>query len=331
MKRDNRMKNELTPEFLAEYYEKKFPMDYFMSFIGLSNFSNREFGFVVGKEAFVRNISFQNTDQLREYMINNAVKHAYVGAIYDTPPSRETPIQKIKWKGREFIFDIDIDEYDLVRKCGCKGYQYCKECWSLVQDAASFIDETMKDDFGFKEVIWIFSGRRGVHGWVMDKITQDFDQAQRVAILNYLTFIHDEKRTQSIEEIPNEAKPLRNRIYSLVAKSFLEKSTPEQLKELGISINKAKEIIQNVQLSEQFDHHQYNIIIPNDTLVRRKLSDEFILRRYPRIDRKVTMDTRRVSRMPYSVHGKTGQIAIEIKDIGNFYPDSAPTIWESLM
>ena len=325
------MNNKLTPELLAEYYEKKFPLDYFMSFIGLSNFSNREFGFVVGKDVFVRNISFQNTDQLREYMINNSVKHAYVGAIYDTSPSRENPIQKIKWKGREFIFDIDIDEYDLVRTCGCKGDQYCKDCWSLVQDAAIFIDETMKQDFGFKEVIWIFSGRRGVHGWVMDKFTQDFDQAQRVAILNYLTFIHDEKRTQSIEEIPNEAKPLRNRIYSLVAKSFLEKATPEQLKELGISLNKAKEIIQNVQLSDYFDHNQYNIIIPNDTLVRRKLSSEFVLRRYPRIDRKVTMDTRRVSRMPYSVHGKTGQIAIEIKDIRNFYPDSAPTIWESLM
>ena len=39
------------------------------------------------------------------------------------------------------------------------------------------------------------------------------------------------------------------------------------------------------------------------------------------------MDTRRVSRMPFSVHGKTGQIAIDItKDIRDFYPDSAPQV-----
>lgn len=325
------MKKKLTEEILAKYYEERFPMDYFLSFIGLSNFQNREFGFVVGDNKFVRNISFSSTDKLKEYMVQNSVKHAYVGAVYDQPPSKNNPIQKIKWKSREFIYDIDIDEYDLVRTCGCHGDVYCKDCWSLVQEAAIFIDKTMKDDFGFKDIIWFFSGRRGVHGWVMDKVTREFDQEQRVAILNYLTFIHDEKRSQSIEEIPNEAKPLRNRIYALVAKAFLEKTTPETLKEIGISINKAKEIIERVKTIENFDHNQYNILIPNDTNIRRKLSDEFIIRRYPRIDRKVTMDTRRVSRMPYSVHGKTGQIAIEIKDVDKFYPDSAPTIWETLM
>ncbi|MHA2357776.1 MAG: DNA primase small subunit domain-containing protein [Candidatus Heimdallarchaeaceae archaeon] len=96
-------------------------------------------------------------------------------------------------------------------------------------------------------------------------------------------------------------------------------------------MNKSKEIIKKIQQSENFDHNQYNILIPNDTNIRRKLSSEIILRRYPRIDRKVTMDTRRVSRIPYSVHGKTGQIAIIIKDMKNFYPDSAPTIWETMM
>ena len=264
-------------------------------------------------------------------MVKNSVKHAYVGAVYSKPPSKENPIQKIKWKSREFIYDIDIDEYDLVRTCGCAGDQYCKDCWSLIQEAAMFIDQTMKEDFGFKKVIWFFSGRRGVHGWVMDKITREFDQAQRVAILNYLTFIHDEKRSQSIEEIPNEAKPLRNRIYALVAKAFLDRTTAEELKEMGISTRKANEITSRLKTIEKFDHNQYNILIPNDTQIRRKLSSEFILRRYPRIDRKVTIDTRRVSRMPYSIHGKTGQIAIEIKDFNNFYPDSTPTIWEALM
>ncbi|MHA1801208.1 MAG: DNA primase small subunit domain-containing protein, partial [Candidatus Heimdallarchaeaceae archaeon] len=188
-----------------------------------------------------------------------------------------------------------------------------------------------REDFGFNDIVWIFSGRRGVHGWVRDPITQGFDRKHRVAILDYLTFIHDEKRSQSIDEIPNEAKPLRNRIYALTAKSYLEKATPKKLHEFGISINKAKDIIKQVKNSEKFDHTKYNILIPNDSVVRKKLSSEIVLRRYPRIDRKVTMDTVRVSRMPYSVHGKTGQIAIEIKDIRNFYPDSAPTIWEALM
>ncbi|MHA1228834.1 MAG: DNA primase small subunit domain-containing protein, partial [Candidatus Hodarchaeales archaeon] len=158
-----------------------------------------------------------------------------------------------------------------------------------------------------------------------------FEQLQRVAILNYLTFIHDKTRSQSISEIPNEAKPLRNRIYTLIAKAYLEKVKPEELRDMGMSLNKARTIIKEVKNSANFDHNKYNILIPDNSAVRKRLSKEIILRRFPRIDRKVTMDTRRVSRIPYSVHGKTGQIAIVIKDIEKFYPDSAPTIWEALM
>ncbi|MHA1592391.1 MAG: hypothetical protein ACTSUP_07970 [Candidatus Heimdallarchaeaceae archaeon] len=59
------MEKKLTPGVISTYYEKKFPVERFMSFIGLSNFKKREFGFVVGeKNRFVRNISFQNTEKM---------------------------------------------------------------------------------------------------------------------------------------------------------------------------------------------------------------------------------------------------------------------------
>lgn len=324
------MNEELTPEIISEFYRTKFPLDKFMAFIGLSDFKNREFGFVVGEDRFIRNISFENTKELRKFMDTRSVKHAYVGAVYEKSPSRYSPIQKIKWKFREFIFDIDINDFDLVRTCGCQGYTYCTECWSLVQDTVLFIDETMRQDFGFTDITWLFSGRRGVHGWIKDKIANSFDQAQRVAILNYLTMVHDQKRTQTIEEIPNEAKPLRDRIYSIIAKSYLLNSSEESLVEIGIAKKKAKDIIQRVKTSSEFDAQTYNLIIPSNQTVRNKLSHEIILKRYPRIDRKVTMDTRRVSRMPYSIHGNTGQLAVVIKDIKSFYPDSAPNVWDAL-
>jgi len=322
------VKKELTPEIIAEYYRSKFPMNKFLEFIGLSNFSFREIGFVVSDERFIRNISFPTSAHLRDFMAKNAVRHAYVGAVYDKPPSKKNPIQKIKWKYREFIFDIDIDEYDLVRTCGCRGDQYCLDCWSLVQDAVKFLDETMKEDFGFEKIIWIFSGRRGVHGWVLDHEAKFLDQKQRVAILDYLTMIKDEKRTQSLDDIPNEAKPLRNRIYSQIARSFLARAKPKELKELGLSLNKAREIIRTVRQRTEFNHNVYNLLIPSSTVIRKNLAKEIVLRRYPRIDRKVTMDTRRVSRMPFSIHGKTGKIAQIIDDIDKFNPDLATTVWD---
>ena len=386
------MKNKVTPELLSEYYEKKFPLESFMSYLGLSDFPNREFGFVIN-DRFTRNISFENTKKLREFMVTNSVQHAYVGSVYAKPPSREDRIHSIDWKYREFIFDIDINEYDLVRTCDCGKYEYCKICWPLVRDAVLFIEETMIEDFGFKEMKWFFSGRRGVHGWVMDNESKTLNNEQRVSILNYLTFIHDETRSQSIEEIPNEAKPLRNRIFSLLVKPYIEYSflvdidnpilqcqnckskfrayelikevtgrsaeglrfdalnkriltnnikcqycsgelvniTQQEVEEFGLTELKARKIITQIKETKTFDHNQYNIIMPNDWKVRRKVSNDMILRRYPRIDRAVSTDIKRVSRIPFSIHGDTGKIVIEIKDINKFYPDSAPNIWETLM
>ena len=258
----SKMKEKLTPEILSEYYMNKFPIDSLFSYIDAKNLSKREFGFVVKDNIFVRNISFDNKKQFREYMVKNSVNHAYVGAVYEVPPSKINPIQKIKWSYREFIFDLDIDEYDLVRSCGCKGDEYCRDCWSLVQDAVLFIDETMKEDFGFSQIKWFFSGRRGVHGWVIDDLAKTFDQAQRVSILYYLTFIHDEKRSQSIEDIPNEAKPLRDRIYSMVAKSYFDRATVDSLLKLKFKKKDAENIIASVEDTTNFDHHRYSNIIP---------------------------------------------------------------------
>ena len=51
------MSEKVTSELLSEYYDKKFPIESFLSYLGLSDFQNREFGFVIN-ERFTRNISF---------------------------------------------------------------------------------------------------------------------------------------------------------------------------------------------------------------------------------------------------------------------------------
>ncbi len=395
------MIEDLTSDILSEYYEKKFPLDRFVSYIGPDDFKTREFMFIVN-ENVVRNISFNTPEKMKEFMVSNSVESAYVGAVYDRPPSKNNRVQDIIWRYREFIFDIDLSDYDAhdsegnyvgVRTCGCEKYSYCDFCWNLALEAALFIDETMKEDFGFKEMKWFFSGRRGVHGWVMDNETKSLTNEQRTSILNYLTMINDPTRSQSLEEIPNEAKPLRNRIFSLLVKPYIEyvflqdlenpvlqcqncKSkfraydlikevtgrkaeglrfdtldkrikesnikckycsseltniTKQEVENFGLTELKASRIIKQVKETRIFDHNQYNIIMPDDWKVRRNVANDIILRRYPRIDKAVSTDIKRVSRLPYSVHGSTGKIAMEIKDIRNFYPDSAPTIWDALM
>ena len=157
-------------EDLQRYYQEVYQPDQLVSLIGLAEFRNREFGFFLPDDIFMRNISFRSPSAIKEFMSTRVPVQASIGAVYDNPPSKETPILQLGWKYRELVFDIDLNEYDAVRTCGCVGANaYCVECWSLMNDAMLFLDDTLRNDFGFTQLVWFYSGRRGVHLWVFDE------------------------------------------------------------------------------------------------------------------------------------------------------------------
>lgn len=51
--------------------------------------------------------------------------------------------------------------------------------------AIKVVDIALRDDFGFEHIIWIYSGRRGVHAWISDKEARELDDDKRKAITGY--------------------------------------------------------------------------------------------------------------------------------------------------
>lgn len=182
-----------TPELLQVYYARLFPFDLlyqWLSYYGSNTFNRREFSFTLdksGEEIYMRYQSFRDSTELAQAIHKRRPVKIDIGAVYSHPPSDKNAFgNKFVPESRELVFDIDLTDYDEVRKCGCSGANICRVCWKYMQMAIDVMDETLADDFGFEHVAWFYSGRRGVHCWVCDETARELTDPGRSAIANYI-------------------------------------------------------------------------------------------------------------------------------------------------
>ena len=230
---------------LKEFYETEFSLKSALAVMGIASFSKREFGFQVAQNnqiKFIRNISFATPEIFMDYIQQKIPLAMYVGAIYSEGPNyrQQKSIQRLKWIKRELIFDLDLTDYDSIRPCDCKGKNMmCNRCWPLINTSIMWIHETLKEDFGIKDITWVFSGRRGVHAWIGDQDFSLLDSDQRAAIVDYLTFFKGDGNTAKFSPIAKYNPKYLERVNRLLYETYFTDISKDQLIGLGFSENRA--------------------------------------------------------------------------------------------
>ena len=105
------------------------------------------------------------------------------------------------------MFDIDMTDYDPIRTC-CSGADICKRCWQFIAAAVHVLDEGIREQFGYKHLLWVYSGRRGIHLWISDQEAMELTDEQRKALVSWMTVIQGGKEMHKKVNVRQGARPL---------------------------------------------------------------------------------------------------------------------------
>jgi DNA primase small subunit len=150
-------------------------------------FYKREFSFTLKNDVYCRYLCFKKAEDFHKALKEKVPHKIDIGAVYNMAPSKHNsadakafiPLEK------EMVFDIDMSDYDNVRSC-CTGATICKLCWKYMVVAVKIINRVLIEDFDLKTLLWVFSGRRGIHCWVSDDQARNMTNEMRSAITEYV-------------------------------------------------------------------------------------------------------------------------------------------------
>lgn len=360
----NQQLNQFTFDYLKVYYGKLFPYADIFRWMSYGNegkhpacdesfFSRREFSFTLENDVYLRFQSFKGATDLENSIKEKCPHKIDIGPVYNVDPSRRhayaqgrnnvfTPVE------RELIFDIDITEYDDVRYC-CSGSDICLDCWPLMSVAIKVMNTVLRDDFGFNHILWVYSGRRGVHCWVCDSRARRLSNEQRSSIADYFHVYKGGENSMKKASLTGPVlHPVLGRAYKDVLLDYFEKKLMQKQrlfsfeeryqkildiipdKSVALEIHEKWQGSRRSSTSEEGRWDQLKSILQSGKhKAHRRCVEEIVFTyAYPRIDMEVSKHMNHLLKAPFCVHPKTGRVCVPIdpSQCDDFDPTSVPTL-----
>ena len=305
-------------------------------------------------------------DEFRGDLLKNIPFKIDIGAIYNHKPKLKKEYKMFSGSNvefiaeeKEFVIDIDISDYDDVRNC-CNEANICNKCWMLMSCAIKVLNEILINDFDFKHIFYVFSGRRGIHCWICDDIIKKFNVSQRTDIINYIAkYIGNQNNNIKVDLTKNNKSYMIHefyrRNYEICREYFIKCSIKEQnIFNNNNDINYLTDMIRDNGLKNEIKSMLLSNIGNNDYMLQwntfNKTWDDYIGKyikdftqkkllklnkmeiifayTYPRLDTEVSRHVNHLLKSPFCIHPKTGKICtiINPNNCDTFNPNNQPTL-----
>jgi len=332
------MFKEATLEERRIYYSEEWKPGDVPDFLS-NSIGYREFGFDHdGRGPRDRYNAYNSVERLEKFLRDRAPYSAYSSvSFYEKPGNREGYLKA------ELVFDIDAKDMPTYMKKCCKQGSVCEKCIETAKHYILSLKDIFQGDFGVKNIYYIYSGR-GFHMRILDPDVMEFTDVERAYILDYLS------GSQSLKGSAKVNRWLAPRGYTRIFKDrllgILEDASVKDLVAIeDIGDTSAKKIIQNREkiVSDIVEWKNLEWVHDPKTGVIRTARfkallkcltenkydkfTEFVLQQNAGIlDAKVTVDVKRILRLPSSLHSKASMKCMLIPDIESFKPldDAVP-------
>ena len=296
---EQRQERQLRNDTLRDYYQSVMPAKLLWLIFCTDNEKSprREFSFRCNDtDVVLRYTSFQLYNHFHAYFTSKLPTRCDVGPVYPFPVDRyflkahseqnysrrddtATTIRNEKLVvERELVFDIDVDDYSkgyVVRKdCCSDGQPLCKTCWVFLACAIKVLNYVLRKVYCFKHLLFVFSGRRGVHCWVGDTRARLMSESARRGIVEFF----------------KTWKPLYE-------------------SQGNIPQDYMREVYQDIMLPMFESTFGMEKADSDPSLTREEVIYRYMM---PRIDEPVTVSNTHLLKMPFCIHPATQSVCVPI-------------------
>ncbi len=276
------------------FYKKEWSIDAVPDFL-LDSLQYREFGF--DHDGNGPNDRYRAFDTMKKFEKFMKIKAPY--AAYSSISYYQEPKKRKEWMKAELVFDIDAKDLK-VRQCDCAQGELCEECLEDAKRLALTIIDTLKTSFSLKDIFLIYSGR-GYHVRVLDEEALQIED--RSKMFDYVT----------ASKVP--ADPLMLHGYPEVFRRMFvfTFSRMNSVRSKKLLDNK-EEIISRIQ-ERRADFLDFVGKKTKKRLIKKVAEINAEL-----ADGKVTIDTKRILRLPTTLHSKVSMICTVVENWETFDP-----------